>query len=142
MDRSKSTEHKKESVSNMGNTARTSNLTICFWVEQRDIIERAAQAKGWTLSDWIRKRVMPIAAQELGIPLPRFPEFGKRGGSDSGVYRAASALGMTVKQFEKNAAKQVAEALLDAVTAPVAPVSETWPAPTPVGFSETGERRR
>lgn len=132
----------------MGNTARTSNLTICFWVEQRDILERAAAnardafGRPMSISDWMRKRIMPIACQELGITLPRFPEFGRRGGGESGVYRAASMLGVTVKEFEKDAARKVAEQILDAITAPgtpTGPVSDTMPS---TSYLQTAERRR
>ena len=128
----------------MGNTARTTNLTVQFWNEQRDILERAAQqaknrdGSSMNISQWMRSRVIPLACRELGIPTPNFPEFGKRG-SESGVYRAASMLGVSVKEFERTAARQVAEALLDAATTPVA--RSEPPAPI-VDFAVLDERRR
>lgn len=55
---------------------RTS-FTVQVWDKQLELIKKAAKKENVSVMEYVRERIMPAAAEELGVPLPEVPEFRK-----------------------------------------------------------------
>lgn len=82
-------------------------LSARVWIGQLEIIKRAADVLNMTVPEYIRFRVLPLAAKDAGVPLPEFPSFAGRG-RPSDVAQAAAALGMSVGDFRKSIVEDAA----------------------------------
>lgn len=63
------------------------------------MIEQAARKSDISVAKYVRDRLMPVVAKELGVPLPEFPSLDKRGQPRSARRQAAAIMGE--KEFEQ-----------------------------------------
>lgn len=82
---------------------KTKTLSVTMWIAQADLLERAAKKQGISKSEIMREASLPLAAQILGIDLPEFSSFEKKGFRRGRASIAASFLGISPKQFRKEA---------------------------------------
>ena len=57
-----------------------------------------------SVPDWFRARVIPMAAEDAGVPCPSFPPFSRKGASQA-IQDAARVAGMTTEKFVQMAAE-------------------------------------
>ncbi len=93
------------------NMYATKNITFRAYEIQIDLMQKAAEHSGKTLSDWARDLLVPQAARELGVEAPSLPKI-ERGRYGSMIAKAAKARGMTREEFEEWSAQQVAAQIL------------------------------
>lgn len=106
----------------MSDDTRKQNITVCFWTEQQQILAKAAEKKRQTMADYIRDRLVPIAAKDAGVPLPELPRFAPRRKVSSVVNLAAESLNMSRAEFQRMAVEKAAQSILDELTKPNATV--------------------
>ena len=84
------------------------SFSVRVWEEQLEIIEKAARKHSFeSTAEYVRNRLMPIAAKDLGVPLPEFPPFvWKKTGP---LKQVAAATGMSKKQLERAWLSKLAE---------------------------------
>lgn len=84
------------------------SISVRVWKEQLEIIEKAARKLGYeSTAEYVRQRLMPIAAKDLGVELPEFPAFvWKKTGP---LKQVAAATGMSKKQLERAWLSKLAE---------------------------------
>ncbi len=92
----------------------TKNVTFRCYELHADIIGRAAEKVGKSLSDYCRDIVIPWAASDLGERLPHLPKL-EQGRHQNLIAKAAKLVGLTPEQFERKAAEQAAARALDMV---------------------------
>jgi uncharacterized protein (DUF1778 family) len=99
----------------------TKNITFRAYEIQIDLIQRAADKRGVSLSDFCRDLLVPAAAKELGEEPPPLPKI-ERGRYGSIIAKAAKALGMTREEYEARVIQQEAARIMaDAATLPAKP---------------------
>lgn len=77
------------------------------------MIQSAASALRMTQPEYILAKLLPQAAADAGIDLPRFPEFRRRPFHDeSPVETAARSLGLSVEEFKQRASLAAAAQVL------------------------------
>lgn len=90
------------------------SLSARVWKEQYDIIAKAAKNVGVSIGEYIRRKVMPHAFKDSGVPPKKFPPFvrgaPKAAASLSG--KAAAMLGVERKAWEKAILEHAAQAAL------------------------------
>ncbi len=121
----------------------TENLTARVYSLHADIVRRAAQQVGMSVSEYLATIIVPWAASDLGEPLPQLPRL-ERGRYKSLVEQAAARAGMSRGQWERHAAETLSAQALglptpDDARAPNRP--PTTP-PPPNGDRPSGEHRR
>ena len=87
------------------------NLTVRVWVDQMNLLKKAAKEGNLSIAEYVRGRLMPLAAKDAGVELPEWPSLNKRG-RPSVQSRVAAAMGMPVEEWRKQVLAQVAETAL------------------------------
>jgi hypothetical protein len=80
----------------------TENLTTRVYAIYADIVRRAAEKAGKSISEYVGDIVVPWAASDLGERLPPLPPL-ERGRYRTLVEAAAARAGMTRRQWERHA---------------------------------------
>ncbi len=93
-------------------------LSITMWAVQAELIQAAADKADVSVAEFIRARAIPGAAAVLGVEVPQLPSFEPPRFRRGVVSQAAEALGVSVEQFKTRAAHDVANKILDDLTAP------------------------
>jgi hypothetical protein len=91
----------------------TKNITFRAYEIDLKQIEKAAKKAGKNVSDYVRDLIIPQAYAATGTERPDLPEL-KRGRYGGIVAQAARTAGMTPEQFKKEAAENLAQAMLNA----------------------------
>lgn len=112
------------------------NLSIRVWSEWYDLLKKAAQKLGISPPAYVRDKLTPIMARDLGLKeVPDFPELVR--GRPGLVKQAAEAAGMTPKEFARMALEDASRRVLKRVEE--APQSE--PRRASVGSVQVYKRR-
>ena len=90
---------------------KRTTLTVAVWEGQRKMFENAAKAKNLSLPDYVRQRLLQVAADDAGVTMPTFPEFQHRASRDA-IKLAANILGMDQKEFMRKAVQGAAEEVM------------------------------
>lgn len=103
-------------------------LSARVWVGQLGIIKRAAASvvPPMTVPEYVRYRLLPLAAQDAGEELPEFPSFAGRG-RPSNVAAAAATLGMTVGDFRRSIVEDAAAQVVARARTILPPRSDVAP---------------
>lgn len=91
------------------------NVTFRTYEAHAALVERAADKAGKTISEYCRDIMVPIAAEDLGVPVPPLPDM-KRGRYNEVLERAAKLTGMTPDEFQRQASERMAAAVLGFTT--------------------------
>jgi len=87
------------------------NVTFRTYAAHAELVDRAAEKAGKTVSEYCRDLVIPHAASDLGVPVPKLPDM-KRGRDNELVTRAAKLTGLTPEEFMRQASARMAAAAL------------------------------
>lgn len=76
------------------------SMSARVWVEELENIKKAAKKHGFeSYAEYVRQRLRPIVAKDLGIPAPTYPPFEwKKTGP---LQQVAAATGVSKKQIER-----------------------------------------
>lgn len=96
----------------MTTDAKHETISIYMWVAHADILRIAAQNQKLSVPDYVRERLLPLAAQDAGVPLPELP-IQRRGARRALLEQAAQLSGTTLEGFRQYAAERVATVLVE-----------------------------
>ena len=84
------------------------SMSARVWVEELENIKKAAKKFGFeSYAEYVRQRLRPIVAKDLGVPEPTYPPFEwKKPGP---IKQVAAATGMSKKQLERAWLSKLAE---------------------------------
>lgn len=118
------------------------NVTFRTYAQHADLIDRAAEKAGKTVSAYCRDLMVPLAAKDLGVPVPELPDM-ERGRHSEVLERAAALTGLTPEQFARQAIDRMAAAALGYAPAPdLAPPSPARLSPHGSRVAAPGARKR
>ena len=83
------------------------SLSVRIWTSQLEIIKKAARATDVTVPEYVRSKLLPVAAKDAGVELPEFPPFHR--GRPSVQSQVAAQLGVPVEQWRKEILNEAAE---------------------------------
>ena len=94
-------------------SANTKTISVTMWSGQAELIGKASEKIGVSVSEFIRAHTVPAAARELGMAIPEFPSFEPPHFRRGAISLAAESLGLTPEQFKQRMAEKAAEAMLN-----------------------------
>lgn len=95
----------------MSTSFTAKNITIRTYDVHAELVERAAKKAGKTISEYGRDIIIPQAAADLGVAVPKLPDM-KRGRFTEIVNEAAKLTGLTPEEFMRQASERMAAAAL------------------------------
>lgn len=90
----------------------TRNITFRIHEQHFQLVKRAAKKKGVNVSDYCRDSIVPLAGRDLGEKPAELPKL-ERGRYGGVVAQAARLANMTPDAFKKQAAENLATAMLE-----------------------------
>lgn len=90
----------------------TRNITFRIHEQHFLLVQRAAKKKGINVSDYVRDHIVPQAGRDTGETPAALPKL-ERGRYGGVVAQAARMAGLTPEAFKKQAAENLATALLE-----------------------------
>lgn len=93
-------------------------VSVRCWDRQRDFLQKASQITNVPVGDYLLEDALARASKDLNMPLPECPVINRRpvkGGT--AVERVAKLQGMSVKEWEKKIAAEMAEKMLAGLSA-------------------------
>jgi hypothetical protein len=115
------------------------NTTFRSHPVERLAIIRAAKLAGKTVSEYCREVMVPYAYSDLGERRPALPPLERASGKNM-IAKAAAAMGLTVRQYERREAEKSAARQLGLELPEHAPIVR--PRTMPHEEPATGSRRR
>ncbi len=126
---------------NTHSSQKLSNLTFRVTDAERDLVNRAAIKQRMNVSDFLRSVLIPMAALDLGEPVPRSRPEKLRRRPEGPITLAAKARGISRDAYRQMAAELLARMDLEAASAPTTG-PDIYPRPvSEMRLSAGGSRR-